>query len=232
MFQLGSRSFDEEDLLKKVTPSMIEKTYEEEAYNMDRNCFYYGRAVSSAITPVRTPADYDFSRANFDWRPIATKGCGNGGVFVAVKPRTREARRLMYQRNDIWQFQFPRLDVRTMIKSKNRFFELIDVLWFVVKNFGSGGGGWVKWDGDDWLRRFSKMELQSWRAVNEETSEIKEIAQMAGSIPRLRNLQALILVGMGGSQTVFPISWAGPEKVGYEPQMCGGYFQSEGLKRH
>ena len=202
MFQLGPRVFSEEDLLKKVTPSAIEKAYEEEAYAMDQRCFYYGRAVSSAITPVRTPADYDFSHANFQWLPIATKGCGNGGVFVAVKPRTREARRLMYQRNAIWQYQFPRLDVKMMIRSKNRFFELLDVLWFIVKNFGSGGDGWVKWDGDAWLRRFSEMDLRSWKKVEQSTGEIQEIAHMVGSIPRLQNVQSLITVGMGGERLI------------------------------
>lgn len=200
-FRLGNTLFNDQDLVN-TKPSRILEAFNDEAYALDRSYFFYGRYVSNALHPDRKLSDYNFDGANFEWRPIATKGTGNGGWFVAVKPVTPAARKLMWERDQLLQTIFSSLDVKAMIHSKNRFFEVVDILWDVFLLYGSGRlkkdqFPWLKWDGDKWLRRFAAMDLSAWWKVERSPQEVQDIARMCGSIPRLNNVQALVKVGMG-----------------------------------
>lgn len=199
--KLGTTTIDLNEIYRVSSPGYVLDQFEHEAFLLDRSYFGLSTSVSSNFHQSRSRWDYDFTGSNFEWRAIATQGTGNGGWFVPVRAKTEAARLLFKERNDILQTLFPRFDIQAMIHSKNRFFELINILWDVWRWYGSGCNqwtrnvGWLHWNGDEWMKRFATVNLCSWRLAHEEP-DIGEIADRCGTIPRLESLQGLVRAGM------------------------------------
>lgn len=159
----------------------IQDKFQEAAFAADRKYFGLSTAVSSVFHQSRTAKDYNFAGSTFKWRQVASHGTGNGGYFVAVAGKTKEGRKAIKARNMALKINAPGWNIEAMMKAP-RFFELLpalDELLILPLQY-------QKW--------FAGAETCSFKAIS--FNCLEDWLEMAGSVPRLQDLQSLIRLAL------------------------------------